>query len=177
MAGPMIFTSCRSCRGFTLIELMLVIAISALMMSIAAPRLGDFLRHRQLDEGARQLRYFLEHARQLSLSETAKAEVRVSSDWRAWTLWVVLPREDEGKSSANPAVAAGGTLSRYAIAPALTLKSVRRDGVDVAFGQDFVMEIEPALMPHTWEMTLTGTEGERRILMAAGGGGVRIESP
>lgn len=161
--------------GFTLIELMTVMVISSLMLAVVAPRLGDFLQRRQIDEGARQLRYVVEYARQLSLAEAAPVAIRVNADWNQLSLWI--SQDGAGKVQESTSLAASGTLARYRIPDALTLLSVRRDDTSLARGVAFQLDFEPLLVPQAWELVLEGKQEVRAVRIAAGGGGVRIEAP
>lgn len=159
--------------GFTLIELILVVALSSMMLAVVAPRLGDFMRQRQLDEGARQLRYVFEHARLLSVAAAAPVSVRVAPDWGTLSLWVAAAAPQAGSSDGF--VLAEGGFARHRIPAGLELVSVRRDNVGLTKGEPFELEFEPLLVPHAWELTLAGNQQRCTIRISAGGGDVRVE--
>lgn len=69
--------SCRCSRGFTLIELVLVMTLLIVVISISAPSLGKFFRGRALDGEARRL---------LSLSREGQS--RAASEGVPVILWV-----------------------------------------------------------------------------------------
>lgn len=69
--------SCRCSRGFTLIELVLVMTLLIVVISISAPSLGKFFRGRALDGEARRL---------LSLSREGQS--RAASEGVPVLLWV-----------------------------------------------------------------------------------------
>jgi type II secretion system protein H len=73
----------RRCRAFTLIELILVLALLVIAISIVAPRMSDFMRGRALDSEARRL---------LALMHTGQS--RAVSEGMPMVLWV------DGKKSA-----------------------------------------------------------------------------
>ena len=76
-------TTCR--RAFTLIELILVLAILAIVTSLAAPSLSRFFRGRDLDAEARQL-----------LSLTHAGQSRAISDGFPMLLWIDSQRHAYG---------------------------------------------------------------------------------
>jgi len=65
----------RSSRGFTLIELVLVMLIIALLLAIVAPSLGGLMRSQKMDQSARTVAAML-----------AEARVRAASDAKPYRL-------------------------------------------------------------------------------------------
>jgi type II secretion system protein H len=72
-------------RGFTLIELILVLALLSIMASFALPSLSRFFRGRELDSEARQI-----------LSLTHAAQSRSVSSGFPMLLWIDTPRRTYG---------------------------------------------------------------------------------
>jgi type II secretion system protein H len=70
---------CR--RGFTLIELILVLTLLAIVASLIAPSLSSFMRGRSLDSEARRL-----------LSLTRAAQSRAVSEATPMLLWINAPQ-------------------------------------------------------------------------------------
>ena len=59
----------RSDLGFTLMELILVTAISAILLSMATPYLGDFISNQRLSAATRTLQLELMYARAMAIAE------------------------------------------------------------------------------------------------------------
>lgn len=62
-------------RGFTLLELLVVMAIMALLTAMSAPAISGYLRGARLRGGARQVASALRQARQLAITERAQRAV------------------------------------------------------------------------------------------------------
>jgi len=75
----------RCQRGFTLIELILVLTLLAVAASLIAPRLSNFLKGRALDSEARRL-----------LSLTRAAQSRAVSEGMPMLLWINAAKESYG---------------------------------------------------------------------------------
>lgn len=75
----------RGRNGFTLIELILVMALLAIFASIVAPALGNFFRGRSLDSEARRMLALTRHARERAISEGLPT-----------TLWIDAQRHTYG---------------------------------------------------------------------------------
>lgn len=77
-------------RAFTLVELLLVLALLAIGASLSAPRLAEFFRGRSLDNEARRL-----------LSLTHLGAARASAEGRPMSLWFDLAAGRYGLSAAG----------------------------------------------------------------------------
>jgi len=69
----------RNRGGFTLIELICVMAVMAVVMAISAPSLSGFFRSRSLHEQSRRFLALTRHARSLAVSYSAPVEVWVDT--------------------------------------------------------------------------------------------------
>lgn len=67
----------RSVGGFTIIEIMIVIAIIGIMAGIAAPNFMDYLKSRRLSGATMQLYVDLMNARQQAVSQNNKVIVKL----------------------------------------------------------------------------------------------------
>jgi type IV fimbrial biogenesis protein FimT len=70
----------RRHRGFTLIELMIVIALVAVIAALAAPSFGDMIKMQRLRGISSQLATDLSFARSEAVSRGSYVQVRVQSD-------------------------------------------------------------------------------------------------
>src|SRR5437867_13177072 len=95
-AGP------RSAHGFTLIEMIAVVAIMALLIALVAPGLGT-LSGRRLQHTAEALAGSLELARQRTVITGIPHRVRIDLEAATWCLeWKVSDAEDRGEEPVEP---------------------------------------------------------------------------
>jgi type IV fimbrial biogenesis protein FimT len=103
-------------RGFTLIELMMVLAVGALLMALGASSLGDLLRAQQLRSATGDLFDALALARSQAIARNARVDVlpndAAGSDWAAgWTVFV--DRDGDGIPGAgDEIISVHGPLAR-----------------------------------------------------------------
>jgi type II secretion system protein H len=91
-------------RGFTLIELILVLALLAIVTSLAAPSLSRFFKGRTLDSEARQLLALTHAAQSRAISEGFPALLWIDSQERAYGLELetALPENAAGQQQIDP---------------------------------------------------------------------------
>lgn len=63
-------------RGFSLVELMVVMAVSAILLSVAAPSVWALFRSYRLESGAREVAGALQQARAQAITQNLSARVR-----------------------------------------------------------------------------------------------------
>ena len=76
----------RDTRGFTLIELVVVLAIMALVFMVAAPQIGSILPRAELKSGARQLAAGLREARSRAIQTNGDVVFSVDVDGRRYSM-------------------------------------------------------------------------------------------
>lgn len=67
-------------EGFTLIELMITIALLAILAAVAFPSFGQFIRNSQLQAQAEELKTFVQLARSEAVIGRTSAELTIVSD-------------------------------------------------------------------------------------------------
>lgn len=158
--------------GFTLIELMVVIVISSVLIGVASPYLALFYRGIKIDGTARQVKLFLDNARETALSEKKKCQVSVAPAWQRMTL---LVQSDDPEKSADYSKAEG-RLAKLTIMPEIEIDEITKDGAKPSRSSEVVLEIFPLYVPQAASFAVKDGAGNRRtVTMEAGSGRVRIE--
>ncbi|WP_395788651.1 GspH/FimT family pseudopilin [Aquimonas sp.] len=75
-----IFLNYPSCRGFTLIELMMVVAVTAVLLGLAVPSFNALMERQRLVATQNHLMAGFHYARSLAVSTHAQAVICPSSD-------------------------------------------------------------------------------------------------
>ncbi len=65
----------RSCRGFTLIELMVIMAIMAILVTVAAPSMSDSIARRRVEGAANELQADMQYAKTQSASANTNVQI------------------------------------------------------------------------------------------------------
>lgn len=72
----------KGTRGFTLVELMIVIALLAIVATIAVPNFVQFIRNNQVQAKADELKTFLQYARGQAVMTRKTYEVTTDTTWK-----------------------------------------------------------------------------------------------
>ena len=113
-------------RGFTLIELMVTVAVLAIVLSIAMPDIQQFIRDSRMTTQTNDLVTLINLARSQAVHEGHRAELCISADqqncnpgsWSdGWLVWV--DRNDNDSLDADEVARVGAAISRYTTTQAL----------------------------------------------------------
>ena len=77
----------KTARGFTLIELIVVIALIAILTAIAVPSYQTFMVRSRLKGAARQVMSDLMNARMMAVSQNQKVKVHVENGGHTYEIW------------------------------------------------------------------------------------------
>ena len=83
----------KDMRGFTLVELMITIALLAIVATIAVPNFVQFIRNNQVQAKADELKTFLQYARGQAVATRKKYEITTGTDWAKG--WLLILNNDE----------------------------------------------------------------------------------
>lgn len=161
-------------RGFTFIELMVVIVIISIVLSINAPRLGSFYRSVKLNSAARSLQILLNHGRSQALNYRTPCQVRIDSDWQQLSLW--RQQRVSGEDDADQAQFER-LLSRAAsfnLPAGIRLDEIVRAGTSISSGSEQRFEISPAFNSQETLFRLVGEDGDQQLIKISAGSGRAI---
>ncbi|HYA48517.1 MAG TPA: GspH/FimT family pseudopilin [Burkholderiales bacterium] len=158
-------------RGFTMIEVVVVVAIIGLMMVLMFPSIMNSLETRNLDNGARDIQTTLQQARYRAITEKVNYRVRFAEVHGLW--WIYLESED-----------AAGTWS---LAPRFLEKSISpRFVVTLSLPATQAVEFSPVGVVQGYDSTHNSLtlqslklkakrQPDLRVLTVFGGGTIRYQ--
>jgi len=101
----------RNNRGFTLIELILVMAIMIIVMGIVAPEMGNFFRGRNLDNEAERFLTLTRYGRSRAISEGAPVELWIDAKEGAYGLQAMSGYTETRTNAVSYSVASSVQIS------------------------------------------------------------------
>jgi len=166
----------RAQRGVTLIEVMMVLAIAAIILAAAVPNFREFVARNRLDSAAQDLLASLQLARSEATRRGAQVTLRLdgtagSKNWGSgWTMFVDTDRDgvlDTGEEVIRRGMALTAPLSLYGSSGFDTFIAFDRDGrLTNAGGGYFVLCQGGALTE--------GGQSRSRALLVNGAGRARM---
>lgn len=85
----------KGIRGFTLVELMITIALLAIVAMIAVPNFTQFIRNNQVQAKADELKTFLQYARSQAVVARKSYTVIAGTDWTVQPIGGAVERKLE----------------------------------------------------------------------------------
>lgn len=82
-------------NGFSLTEFMVALLILSILVGIAMPGFGDFLRRQKVSSSANSALVMLQYARSEAIKSQSNIEVSFLSDSSSWTIEVRVDETDE----------------------------------------------------------------------------------
>jgi len=80
-------------KGFTVVELILVIAIAAILLAVAVPWFSNYLDYKALQTSMRQVEADLRNAQQKSKAASTPYEVKLAPGDTSYTIWAAPPSQ------------------------------------------------------------------------------------
>lgn len=101
----------KGARGFTLVELMIVLVLLAIVATIAVPNFVQFIRNNQVQAKADEVKSFLQYARGQAVTTRRSYEVTTGTTWEVKPEGGTAERRLEFNTAQAQARASSGTLT------------------------------------------------------------------
>lgn len=162
--------------GFTIIEMMVVIAILAILVALAAPAMSDFIEKRRLIGAAEELYSQLQFARSEAIKQSTNMRVNVNGG--AWCLGITDAAADcDCTAAAGAADACSITMDNTAVLKVVAGSTF--PGTALATTQaNFVFDgVRGTVLAGGGTLTLTSPKGWELRVITSTLGRVRMCSP
>lgn len=126
-----------SARGVTLIELMVVIAVAAVLLTVAVPSMQTFTVNRTADRLTQELQLDLAYARNQAITLSQEVIIEPNNNWSTgWRIRQGLLTIREKGSANNPMADAGIIVATYTAAAPLRFDAQGRANAQGSFTID-----------------------------------------
>lgn len=118
----MIYNNDKTVAGFTLIELMVVIAIAGIISVIALPTYRDMIKNNCLTSNVNMLVSSIQQARSEAIKRRTDVTISANPDWSSgWQVTIQEDRDGDGVLDAGEDFDGDGTLDAAAVVRVATL--------------------------------------------------------
>jgi type IV fimbrial biogenesis protein FimT len=161
--------------GFTLVELLVALAIAAIALTVALPGLGSWIAEQQIDDRAEALLYGLDRARAEAIKRAARVDICPGAGSCAGG---ALPWENGWSIVADTARVAGASISRERAAPpGITVRGNRPVADYVSYTSlGHARRFDGALQMGTFTVCRSGYRA-RKVILANSGRARKETSP
>lgn len=158
-------------RGFTLIELMLALALAAVIGSLAAPAMSDFAARQRIDAAANELTAHINLARLQAVTHAERVVLCPSSDgaectgMNRWDVgWIVFrDRDNNGRPDASDdLLRVGAALQRLAVDSAGRIR-IRYQPDGTAGGSNLTIKLCDPDRPEIARAVIISNPGRPRV--------------
>lgn len=104
-------------KGFTLIELMVVLVIVGIMLALMVPSVGGFIANQEINEAAQNVAGALRNAKELAVSKNIRTQVWIIGDTTGGRSYTIYRQQMPGETLTSTDTVSVGT-------PAVTLYAV-----------------------------------------------------
>ncbi|MFZ5562951.1 MAG: GspH/FimT family pseudopilin [Thermodesulfobacteriota bacterium] len=159
-------------NGFTIMEMMVVIAITAIIMTIAIPNLVSWRNNQQFSRAVRQVFSDMQKARMSAISSNTFAFVQFDKDANTYVAWRDVP-------GGNPGALDPGTdviIERGTMPPGVTIDSPLFSGTDTASFSPMGLGRSVGGALRFGSVVVKSQDGRQRRVVMDTAGRIKIES-